>query len=52
MTQVGILPPTFLIFCNHPDGVEDSYTRFLTSALRDALGMDGIPLRVVFKQRH
>lgn len=52
MTQVGVLPPTFLIFCNHPDGVEASYTRFLTSALREALGMDGIPLRVVFKQRH
>lgn len=52
MTQVGVLPPTFLIFCNHPDGVEDSYVRFLTSALREALGMDGIPLRLVFKQRH
>lgn len=52
MTQVGVLPPTFLIFSNHPDGVEDSYVRFLTSALRETLGMEGIPLRVVFKQRH
>lgn len=52
MTQVGTLPPTFLIFCNHPDGVEETYQRFLTSALRETLGMEGIPLRVVFKHRH
>ncbi|OGP13326.1 MAG: ribosome biogenesis GTPase Der [Deltaproteobacteria bacterium GWA2_54_12] len=52
MTQVAVLPPTFLIFCNHPDGVEDSYVRFLTSALREAIGMEGIPLKVIFKQRH
>ena len=51
-TQVGTMPPAFIIFSNHPEGVEPSYERYLVSALRERLGLDDVPLRLVFKRRH
>ena len=51
-TQVGTMPPTFIIFANHPDGVEPSYEKYLTSGLREALGLEEVPLRLVFRRRH
>lgn len=51
-TQVGTMPPAFIIFTNHPEGVEDSYQRYLASGLREALGLEEVPLRLVFRERH
>ena len=51
-TQVGTLPPAFIVFANHPEGVEPSYERYLVSALRESLGLDDVPLRLVFRRRH
>ena len=46
MTQPKARPPTFAIFTNRPAELPDSYMRFLTNGLRDAFGLDGIPLRL------
>ncbi len=46
MTQPKARPPTFAIFANRPGELPDSYMRFLTNGLRDAFGLDGIPLRL------
>lgn len=52
VTQGGSAPPTFLVFANHPEGVEPSYARYLNNAMRESLGMEEIPIRIVFKRRH
>jgi GTP-binding protein len=49
-TQVGVLPPTFIIFCSHPDELHFSYKRYLENSFRERLGLKNIPLNLVFKQ--
>ncbi len=48
-TQVGVRPPTFLLFCNNPRAFDQNYRRYLHSHLRKELGFPDIPLRLVFK---
>jgi GTP-binding protein len=50
-TQVGIKPPTFVIFTNQPDGIHFSYERYLTNQFREAFGFHGTPLRLIFRGR-
>jgi GTP-binding protein len=50
-TQVGVKPPTFVIFTNRPEGIHFSYERYLTNRFRDAFGFSGTPLRLIFKGR-
>ena len=50
-TQVRSDPPVFAFFCNHPDGIKESYRRYLEGKLREAFGFDGVPLTLVFKQK-
>lgn len=52
VTQTGVSPPTFVIFTNIPEGVEDAYSRYLTGSLREALGLENIPIKVFFRSRH
>ena len=51
LTQVGVKPPTFVLWANHPEGLAPSYRRFLANRLRDAYGFRGTPLRIVVKAR-
>jgi len=50
-TQVGIRPPTFMIFVNYPEGVLPSYKRYLIRVLQDRLGFSKVPLRLMFRRR-
>lgn len=50
-SQVRERPPVFAFFCNHPQGVKESYRRFLENRLRAAFGFAGVPLTLVFKQK-
>lgn len=50
-TQVGIKPPTFIIFVNYPKGVHFSYYRFLVNQFSSGLGLDKIPIKIVLKER-
>ena len=50
-TQVRTAPPVFVFFANHPEGVRESYKRYLEGELRDAFGYDGVPLTLVFKEK-
>lgn len=50
MLQVGMNPPTFVIFVNNPQRVHFSYKRFLENSLRDTFGFEGNHLRLVFKK--
>lgn len=51
ITQVGIKPPTFIVFVNYPDGVHFSYMRYIENNLREAFGFQGTPVRIFAKRR-
>lgn len=46
ITQVKSRPPSFAVFSSNPEGLPDSYLRYLTNNLRETFGMGGIPLRI------
>lgn len=46
ITQTMQQPPAFIAFANHPDGVDNSYRRFLIKNLKDHFDLVGIPLRI------
>jgi GTP-binding protein len=45
MTQPSTRPPTFVAFCSRPDGLPESYLRYLTNSLRDTFDLPGVPIR-------
>jgi GTP-binding protein len=47
--QGGSNPPIIIVHGNQTDEVPESYRRYLTSAFREALGISGTPIRLVFK---
>ena len=51
MTQVGIAPPTFIVFVNDPELMHFSYLRFIENRLRDSFGFEGAPLRLIVRAR-
>ncbi|MEX2527400.1 MAG: ribosome biogenesis GTPase Der [Gemmatimonadota bacterium] len=48
-TQVGVAPPSFLVFANLPKDVPDHYLRYLHNGFRQAWGFQGSPLRIRIK---
>ncbi len=50
MTQAKTRPPTFVVFASRPDGLPESYSRYLVNALREDFDMPGIPLRLHTKK--
>jgi GTP-binding protein len=50
-TQVEIGPPTFAVFGNHPELVEEHYVRYLHNGFREAWGFTGTPLRILLRRR-
>lgn len=51
LTQPETHPPTFVAFVNHPEGVPDSYRRYLSKQLRQGLGIPYAPIRLFLKKR-
>jgi GTP-binding protein len=51
LTQPETHPPTFVAFVNHPEGVPDSYRRYLIKQLRQGLGIIYAPIRLFLKKR-
>jgi GTP-binding protein len=51
ITQVGIKPPTFVVFVNYPEGVHFSYLRYIENNLRESFGFHGTPVRIFSKRR-
>ena len=49
--QVREAPPVFAFFCNHPEGIGESYRRYLENQLRKAFGFAGVPLTLSFKKK-
>ena len=49
--QVGVRPPTFLLFCNNPGLFDDSYQRYLENQFRESLAYPEIPLKLILKSQ-
>lgn len=50
-TQVGVAPPTFILFVNDAKLMKDSYRRYLEKKLRENFEFSGTPLVIVPRSR-
>jgi GTP-binding protein len=50
ITQIKTTPPTFVIFTNLPEGVKESYKKFLANKLQKNIG-NGVPIRIKFRKK-
>jgi len=50
-SQVHRAPPHFLLFTNLKGQPHFSYIRYLENILRDTFGLEGVPIRVMIKER-
>nr|MBO2508222.1 ribosome biogenesis GTPase Der [Bacillota bacterium] len=48
-TQVRRGPPTFLVFVNDPKLLVENYRRYLERRIREAVPLEGTPIRLVFR---
>ena len=51
MTQIGVKPPHFVIFCNDARLFHFSYQRYLENQIRNTFGMEGTPIRLTIRQK-
>lgn len=51
-TQVETAPPTFAVFGNNPDQLQEHYVRYLHNGFREAWGFDGAPLRITLRRKN
>lgn len=50
-TQVGVKPPTFVVFVNEPDLMHFSYKRYLENFIRKSFELKATPLRIIIRKR-
>ncbi len=50
-TQAKVNPPTFVIFINNKDLIQDHYKRYLNKKLRENFGFKGTPIVVSYRQK-
>ena len=51
MTQTGVCPPNFVIFCNSRELFHFSYQRYIENQIRAVFGLEGTPVRIVIRQK-
>ena len=51
MTQVGIRPPHFVIFCNDARLFHFSYQRYIENCIRNTFGLEGTPVILSIRQK-
>ncbi len=50
-TQIGVAPPTIVIFVNEPELVSPEYRRFLVNRFHELLPYPEVPIKVVLRRR-
>ncbi|MDX5338259.1 MAG: ribosome biogenesis GTPase Der [Cyclobacteriaceae bacterium] len=50
-TQLPTKNPVFAFFCNLPQYIKDPYTRFLENRLRENFDFEGVPVKIVYKNK-
>lgn len=51
ITQIAARSPAFAFFCNLPQYIQPSYTRFLENRLRENFDFEGVPIRLFFRKK-
>lgn len=51
MTQIGVKPPTFVIFCNKAELFHFSYQRYIENCLRTTFGFKGTPIKLIIREK-
>ncbi len=51
MTQAGVKPPHFVVFCNDARLFHFSYQRYLENQIRAVYGLVGTPIRLTIRQK-
>jgi GTP-binding protein len=51
ITQIPGKSPAFAFFCNLPQYIQESYTRFLENRLREKFDFEGVPIRLFFRKK-
>ena len=51
MTQVGVKPPHFVVFCNDSRLFHFSYRRYLENCIRSVFGLEGTPIVLTVRER-
>ena len=51
MTQTGIRPPNFVVFCNSRELFHFSYQRYIENQIRSVFGLEGTPVRLTIRQK-
>jgi GTP-binding protein len=49
MTQTKARPPSFALFGNQLKALPQAYLRYLQNGLRDAFGLEGVPIRLLLR---
>ncbi|MBX3424795.1 MAG: ribosome biogenesis GTPase Der [Pirellulales bacterium] len=50
-TQVGVQPPTLVLFCNDPQALDRPYQRYLLGAVRDQMNFAEVPVKLYLRKR-
>jgi len=50
-TQIGVHPPTIVLFTNGPELFDDTYVRYLTKTLRDTFPFSEVAIKVVLRAK-
>ncbi|QEG34446.1 ribosome biogenesis GTPase Der [Bythopirellula goksoeyrii] len=50
-TQVGSQPPTLVLFCSDPKGIDRTYQRYLLGAVRSQLHFEEVPIKLYLRKR-
>ena len=51
MTQIGVKPPTFVIFVNNQELMHYSYSRYLENCIRKRFDFEGTPIKFIIRER-
>jgi GTP-binding protein len=51
ITQAETAPPLFVVVASDPTKIHFSYQRYVANQLRKAFGLEGVPVRVKYKER-
>ena len=51
MTQVGVCPPHFVVFCNEKKLFHFSYQRYLENCIRNVFGLEGTPVIMSIREK-
>ena len=51
MTQIGVKPPTFVVFMNDIELMHYSYSRYIENTLRRTFDFEGVPIRLINREK-